>query len=365
MSRKPSRWRKSRRPESVERGENLELLKIISRVARSIRRGFDQQSANEIASAAMEVLNAHAVVVTEHDVVLATAGDRPGLAIAATIQATAVLDRRRTKRPTLYQASVDGEQVEVAVAVLTTDGVPRGTLHVMPREGTDSRIDELTEFAMIVSNQLELAEIEQAKAYAAEAELRSLRAQISPHFIHNALTAIAGLIRTDPDRARSLVATMAAFLRSNFRTQTELTSVAEELQLVEQYIELEQARFEDRYEVRLQICPEGLPVEVPYLTLQPLVENAFRHGLEKRPGRGRISIIAENTGPEILIHVEDDGVGTDPDQLQRALAGTSSTPHVGILAVDARLRSQFGPEYGLTISTNRNAGTKVTIRLPK
>ncbi len=354
-----------KRHSTGERGDNLEILQIISRVARSIRQGFDQQSANEIASAAKEVLDAQAVVVTEQDRVLATAGNYPGLAASAHIQAAAVLDRRRTKRPTLYQASVEGQQVEVAVAVLTTDGVPRGTLHVMPKAGSESRIDELKEFAIIVSSQLELAEIEQAKAYAAEAELRSLRAQISPHFVHNALTAIAGLIRTDPDRARSLIATMAAFLRSSFRTQTELTSVAAELQLVEQYIELEQARFENRYEVRLSICPEGLPVQVPYLTLQPLVENAFRHGLEKRPGRGKISIIAENIGPEILIHVEDDGVGTDPDQLQKALAGTSSTPHVGILAVDTRLRSQFGPEYGLTISTNRDAGTKVTIRLPK
>lgn len=352
--------------EPANQNNNLQILQIVSRLAHSIRRGFDRVSAREIALAASEVLDAEAVAVTEDDEVLAIAGSYPkGFVDVVQTQAAVVLERRRIRRPTLYEASLGGGPVEVAIAVLTADGVPRGTLHVLPKAGVGSEMNELRVFAEVVSSQLELAEVEQARAYAAEAELRSLRAQVSPHFIHNVLTAIASLIRTNPDRARSLITVMASFLRSNFRTQTELTSVAEELKLVEQYIELEKARFEDRYVVTLRVAPESLPVRLPYLTLQPIVENAFRHGLEKMPGPGKLSIVAENAGPEILIHIEDNGVGTDPDKLEEALAGTGATPHVGILAVDTRLRSQFGPEYGLTISTNRNAGTTVTIRLPK
>ena len=134
---------------------------------------------------------------------------------------------------------------------------------------------------------------------------------------------------------------------------------------MEAYLELENARFEGRFDVVLNIAPETLPVQVPFLTIQPVVENAISHGLESRPGAGRLSIVAENAGPEIAIHIEDDGVGIDPNQLQRALSGADATSHVGILAVDTRLRSTFGQEYGLVIETGANAGTKVTIRLPK
>ena len=110
---------------------------------------------------------------------------------------------------------------------------------------------------------------------------------------------------------------------------------------------------------------DALPVPVPFLTIQPVVENAISHGLEARPGAGQLSISAENAGPEVAIHVEDDGVGIDPIQLERSLSGGDATSHVGILAVDTRLRSTFGPEYGLVIETGADAGTKVTIRLPK
>jgi len=151
------------------------------------------------------------------------------------------------------------------------------------------------------------------------------------------------------------------------RTQqrTDLTTVAEELRLVEAYLELEQARFGSRFDVSLNIAPEALPVRLPFLSIQPLVENAIRHGLEARAGKGQLRIVAVNAGPEIAISVADDGVGIDPQQLERALGGEDSASHVGILAVDTRLRSTFGNEYGLTIETGKNAGTEITIRLPK
>ena len=144
-----------------------------------------------------------------------------------------------------------------------------------------------------------------------------------------------------------------------------LTTVAEELRLVEAYLELEQARFGNRFDVSLNIAPEALPVRLPFLSIQPLVENAIRHGLEARAGKGQLRIVAVNAGPEIAISVADDGVGIDPLQLERALGGGDSASHVGILAVDTRLRSTFGNEYGLTIETGKNAGTEITIRLPK
>ena len=131
------------------------------------------------------------------------------------------------------------------------------------------------------------------------------------------------------------------------------------------YLELERARFADRMSVRLMIAPEVLGVTLPFLCVQPLVENAIRHGLEQRRGHGTVSIEAADSGAHAVISIDDDGVGTDPDALQAAMTNRTPTPHVGLLSVDERLRATFGPEYGLEIATGDGVGTRVTMRVPK
>ena len=175
---------------------------------------------------------------------------------------------------------------------------------------------------------------------AMEAEVRALRAQISPHFVYNALTAIASFVRTDPERARELLLEFADFTRYSFRAHGEFTTLAEELRSIDRYLMLEQARFGDRLQVQLQIAPEVLPVAVPFLCLQPLVENAVRHGLSGKPGVGHgHRSRAEDAGARGLITVEDDGVGMDPSGCARVLAGEPDGDSVGLGNVDERLRS--------------------------
>ena len=128
-------------------------------------------------------------------------------------------------------------------------------------------------------------------------------------------------MRTDPDRARELLLEFADFTRYSFRRHGEFTTLAEELRSIERYLLLEQARFGDRLQVTLRIAPEVLPVVVPFLCLQPLVENAVRHGLEASEGGGHITIAARDLDHECVIAVEDDGVGEDPERVRRALAG--------------------------------------------
>ena len=280
-------------------------------------------------------------------------------------QATQLLDRRRWDKPASYHVGIDRCEMHIAAAVLSVEGVPIGTLHVSTTEPSDQLLIAVRDLAMIVSNRLEHAELEIARASAAIAELRALRAQISPHFIHNSLTAIAGFINDDPGRARSLLSTFAEFLRATFRTDAEFTTLADELRLVDIYLELERARFGTRFTITLKVAPEVLSVELPFLSVQPIVENAIRHGLEHRSEGGRLSIVAEDVGAEAQIVIEDDGVGTNPDDLLDALQGKGKTRHLGVLSVDERLRSAFGPAYGLVISTDEQAGTKVTMRLPK
>jgi two-component system LytT family sensor kinase len=219
-----------------------------------------------------------------------------------------------------------------------------------------------------VSAQLALAELDTSRARLARAEVRALRAQISPHFIYNALTAIASFVRTDPELARELILEFAEFTRYSFRAHGEFTTLAEELRSIDRYLIIERARFGERLQVRLQIAPEVLPVGLPFLCLQPLVENAVRHGLSRKPGVGTVSIVARDAGAECLITVEDDGVGMDPAVLtgpEAREAPADAGQHVGLTNVDDRLRSLFGDQYGLVVETAPGAGTKVTMRVPK
>ncbi|PZM96602.1 MAG: sensor histidine kinase [Actinobacteria bacterium] len=218
--------------------------------------------------------------------------------------------------------------------------------------------------------QLALAELASSRERLAQAEVRALRAQISPHFIYNALTAIASFVRTDPERARELILEFAEFTRYSFRTHGEFTTLAEELRSIDRYLTIERARFGDRLQVRLQIAPEVLPVSLPFLCLQPLVENAIRHGLSRKPGVGTVSIEALDAGAECHITVEDDGVGMDPAVLIAGITNPAansdeSGQHVGLSNVDERLRAVFGDQFGLVVETGLGAGTKVSMRVPK
>ncbi|RNM14671.1 sensor histidine kinase [Nocardioides pocheonensis] len=240
-----------------------------------------------------------------------------------------------------------------------------GALVALAEERSAGLLRATEEVANWVSGQLELAELDQSRHRLVQAEVRALRAQISPHFIYNSLGAIASFVRTDPDRARELLLEFADFTRYSFRQHGEFTTLAEELRSVERYLLLEQARFGDRLTVTLKIAPEVLGVRVPFLCLQPLVENAVRHGLERRAAGGTITIEARDRDRECEITVEDDGEGEDPERVRRVLAGDPSSDSVGLANVDERLRNTFGDAYGLVVETAPGAGTKVLVRVPK
>ena len=128
---------------------------------------------------------------------------------------------------------------------------------------------------------------------------------------------------------------------------------------------LEQARFGDRLQITLLIAPEVLPVTVPYLAVQPLVENAVRHGLATKEGVGHVTITASDRGSDAEICIEDDGVGTDPQRVRQILDGAHASDSIGLGNVDARLRQVYGDEFGLVVETAVGAGTKVSFRVPK
>ncbi|GGW70667.1 signal transduction histidine kinase [Streptomyces lucensis JCM 4490] len=252
------------------------------------------------------------------------------------------------------------------VAPLTVDGRVLGALVVLGAGESAAVVRATEEVARWVSVQLELADLDRTRTGLADAEIRALRAQISPHFVYNSLAAIASFVRTDPERARELLLEFADFTRYSFRRHGEFTTLTEELRSIEQFLELVRARFGQRLRVTLQIAPEVLPVAVPFLCLQPLVENAVKHGLEESVERSRVTIAALDEGATVRIVIEDNGVGMEPDRLRRILRGDGGpTAGIGLRNVDERLRQVYGDEHGLVIETGVGAGTKITVRIPK
>lgn len=262
----------------------------------------------------------------------------------------------------------------VAQPLLAESGDLLGVLVVVTtRSPGPGMLGAVGEVARYAASQIELAELDASRARLDRAEVLALRAQISPHFIYNALNTIASFVRTDPDRARELILEFADFTRYSFRAAGQFTTLAEELRNIDRYLTLERARFGTALKVTLQVAPEVLNVVVPFLALQPLVENAVRHGFAGR-GSGSIELVARDEGSDCVITVEDDGVGMDPDALRSgpgdALSDGAPTSegagaHVGLTNVDHRLRAAFGNDYGLVVETAIDAGTKVIMRVPK
>ena len=225
----------------------------------------------------------------------------------------------------------------------------------------DTRV--VSEVASLVSAQVELSTLAAQEERLAQAELRALRAQISPHFIYNALAAVANSIHTRPEEARELLTEFAEFTRYAFRGNRSYVTLADELHYVEKYLRLEQARFGDRLEVRVSVAPEVLTAVVPVLSMQPLVENAVRHGVESATGPCRIEILGADLDADVELTVKDGGAGMSAEDAAAALAGRGAG--IGLANVHARLQSTFGPEYGLEVESAPGEGTVVRMLVPK
>ncbi|PPG26338.1 sensor histidine kinase [Pseudoclavibacter sp. RFBG4] len=272
---------------------------------------------------------------------------------------------RSTGRPQVFRQGRHSDAPDAVGAPILVDGTTIGVLVAFSSPVRGALVRVVREAADWCAAQVELGELDTSRSALAEAELRSLRAQISPHFIYNALTAIASFVHVDPDRARELVLDFADFTRYSFRRQGEFTTLADELESIRSYLELERARFGDRLNVTLQIAPETLSTVIPFLSVQPLVENGIRHGLEPVEAGGTLRIASYDAGAHTEIVVEDDGVGMDPETLRSLLTTESKGAHVGLRNVDARLRQVYGEAGSFHVETNIGAGTLVRMRVPK
>jgi two-component system, LytTR family, sensor kinase len=334
-----------------------------------LRTGLTHDSARRSIVHLRALTQASCVVFADESEVLAVAGDAcQAFPIGAPLPAWLV-PRRRDRLLVEPRLRARDPSLPFGSAVVVPLVVRESRVgNLIALYGNDQRLGPedtrvVAETGALISAQLELAEMEVQNQRLAVAELRALRAQISPHFIHNALTAVAALIRTSPDDARELLAEFAQFLRYAFRGQRPYVTLADELHYIEKYLRLEQARFGKRLNVRISVAPEVLGAVVPALSVQPLVENAVRHGVEMTQEACRVEILGVDLNDDVELCVRDDGPGMCAEVARKALEGGSGG--IGLVNVQRRLQSTFGPTYGLQVESRVDAGTTVRMTVPK
>lgn len=242
---------------------------------------------------------------------------------------------------------VDGEEVLGGVALMRANPFLGVEIELAERLGRQTH-QELRR-ARLFGEQQRLLEITRH---------RFLTAQIRPHFLFNALNTLAALIPVEPELAESLTLDTAEFLRTTFADRPDQVSLAEEVQLVEVYLRLEKARFGNRLHMDLQLDPQANSLLLPTLTLQPLVENAVRHGITSRAEGGRICLRVSACPQGFEITLEDDGVGFDPARVRPKGTG------VGLSNVRERLVDLYGSACQWTLRSAPGQGTFISFRVP-
>ncbi len=191
----------------------------------------------------------------------------------------------------------------------------------------------------------------------AEARLLVLRMQLHPHFLFNTLNAIAGLMHTDVRLADRMIARLGELLRAALADPgAQEVTLARELAFLTPYLEIEQARLGDRLAVTVDVPADLSPAVLPYMILQPLVENAIRHGIAPRKGPGRLAVRARRRGDRLEVEVADDGPGLPPDG--------AFTEGIGLANTRARLRGLYGDDQALALRPGPGGGLTVAVSLP-
>jgi two-component system sensor histidine kinase YesM len=199
-------------------------------------------------------------------------------------------------------------------------------------------------------------------------ELRSLQAQINPHFLYNTLDSIIWMIELgEADRAIDMTSSLARFFRIGISRGEETVNVRTEIEYVQTYLEIQKQRYKDKLSYQIAISPDLLDLQTPKLIIQPLVENAIYHGIKNIEGPGVIRITGERDGESVVIRISDNGVGMAPNQLaalREGLIEPRPGNGVGVLNVQERIHVYFGLEYGVSFESSPGAGTIATIRIP-
>ena len=367
--------RSSFSPDKLRAQQTNKTLSLASQTLVYMRGGLSEQNCQEVCNILLPECQAMAVAMTDDKFVLGYAGAHAeAFPIGSAIHTPATHRVLASQTVEVFRsseafASASNPLIPAGiVAPLVVRGVSVGTLKLYYE--SDVLIDETQRaiaegLAQLLSTQLSIAELDRQVELATKAELQALQAQINPHFLFNTINTIASLIRTDPARARVLLREFAAFYRQTLENSNDLIPLDRELQQTMRYFAFEQARFgAERVRLEADIDDFG-DLRVPSFIIQPIVENAVNHAMPAE-GQLNIDISIEEAGDDVVITVADDGVGMSEEQARRLLQNASASEKgtgIALKNVDARLRAEFGPGSGVSVSSQIGKGTQVTLLL--
>ena len=349
------------------------VVEVVALAATALHDGLTPASARVVAAEAQRRLGYAAFAVTDRGVVLAHVGiaaDHHGAGAPAPPGAVQAMDEARVARlPVGWRHGCDSgcPLRSAVVGPLIVRGRAVGALIAFSEgalEISDQERAVMEALSGLVSTTLAAGEVEVHARASASAELAALQAQIEPHFLFNALNTIAAFIRTQPDEARRLVIAFAEYCRSTLRQPAAFVPFGEELEHVEAYLALEQARFGADLVVERRVGVGAADVPVPPFLVQPLVENAIKHGKGDQPLR--VVIRADVRFGRLRIVVRDNGRGIARDDAERVLEPGfgSGAAGLGLASVHRRIRAYYGEAGRLRIASAPLFGTSVSILVP-
>jgi len=344
-----------------------------------LRLGLNQETARKVCEIIFERADFAAVSITGDHLVLAHVGKGSDHHTAGLeIQTRATMESISTGE---IKVALNREEIgcldstcclgSALIVPLHFEHTVVGTLKIY-RQGKRSLTKVDREFAtglgQLFSTQLELAALETKARLVSKAELKALQAQINPHFLFNAINTIVSFCRTNPNRARDLLLELGDFFRKNLQSGDRFVSLREECDHIRAYLAIEQARFSDRLNVIEQISEEVLNWQLPGLTLQPLMENAIKHGIYPLNSGGQVIISAVKEEGFLIIRIVDNGIGIPEEKLKLLQSGVtvpSKGLGIGLKNIEQRLKYAYHGQAEFAITSNSGQGTVVTLKIPE
>lgn len=350
-------------------------LKIADRTLAYFRKGYNEDTARDTANIIYDMSKIKAVAFTDTEKILAHVGigedhHLVGSTIQTNLTKEALLAKKYVVANTREEIGCNNSNCPLKSAIIVPikeDDKVIGTLKLYKgQENSITKVDiELAlGLAQMFSTQIELSKIDYQRELLSRSELKALQAQINPHFLFNAINTIVSLTRTQPDNARKLLIHLGNYFRTNLQQDIEVVDLYKEIEHINSYIEIEKARFGDKLDIIYDI-PENIECKLPPLLLQPIVENAIKHGVLGKIEGGRVEIIARDNGKETKLVVKDDGVGISKEDLDCLFKENDNKESIGLKNVNERLRNKYGKEYELILESEINKGTTATMVIPK
>ena len=337
-----------------------------------LRKGLDdEKSVQKTVRLILANSDVNAVFISNSEKIIASAGENldkmkgfNALFDEALLQCIATKDILILHEKELRKYRMDSHFKRIMVAPLVKNGVTMGTIGLLDRkfkEKLETDIEFIQGLASLFSTQLALAEIDYQRKLLEQAELKALQYQINPHFLFNALNTISAYCRENPERARSLLLAMSSYFRNTLSTHKDKIDIHEEIEHVLSYLEIEKARFEDRLEILIDVNP-NLHFQVPNFIIQPLIENAIKHGMKNRL---KIVIRVVELKKVYQVIVEDDGNGIDAEIIAKLYANRHDQDKIGLANTHHRLQRLYSDNKGLVIESVPFEHTRITMEIPK